>query len=98
VQIALNEEGIEFSTADSNGMIRWEKFLKWRQNDNYLLVYLMPRMYYIIPKSIEASGFDLAALTSTRPPAGALFTTAVAAQCREQEVSGVCPFSLLDAE
>ena len=64
MQIALNEEGIEFSTADSNGMIRWEKFLKWRQNDNYLLVYLMPRMYYIIPKSIEASGFDLAALTS----------------------------------
>ena len=64
VQIALNDEGIEFSTADSNGMIRWKKFLKWRQNDDYLLVYLMPRMYYIIPKSIEASGFDLAALTS----------------------------------
>jgi hypothetical protein len=36
--------------------------LEWRQNDDYVLVYLMPRMYHIIPKSIEESRFDLKSL------------------------------------
>lgn len=62
ITINLKEEGIKFSTADSSSLFRWEKILKWRQNEEYLLVYPMPRLYYIIPKSIRESGFELSKL------------------------------------
>ena len=62
INIKLKEEGIELSTADGCGLVRWETILKWRQNEDYLLVYPMPKMYYIIPKSISESGFELPAL------------------------------------
>jgi len=62
IHIQLKDEGIELSTTDERGLVRWEKILKWRQNKNYVLVYPMPRMYHIIPKSIEGSGFDMRSL------------------------------------
>lgn len=62
INIKLKEEGVELSTPDGGGLVRWEKILKWRQNEDYLLVYPMPRMYHIIPKSISESGFELPAL------------------------------------
>lgn len=62
VTIQLKDEGIRFSTADSGGLIRWERIFKWRQNENYLLIYPMPQLYHIIPKSITDSGFDISSL------------------------------------
>ena len=65
IHIQLKDEGIELATTDGGGLVRWEKILKWRQNKDYVLVYPMPRMYHIIPKSIEESGFDLKSLVAT---------------------------------
>jgi hypothetical protein len=59
ITIDLKEEGVELSTSDGGGLVRWEKMLKWRQSEEYLLIYPMPRMYHIIPKSIADSGFEL---------------------------------------
>ena len=59
INIKLKDDGIEFSTPDGGGLVRWEKILKWRQNEEYVLVYPMPRLYYIIPKSISKSGFEI---------------------------------------
>jgi len=57
------DDGIEFSSTDGGGLVRWEKILKWRQNDEYVLLYLMPRLYHIIPKTIKGLGFDFVSLT-----------------------------------
>jgi hypothetical protein len=62
INIKLKDDGIELSTPDGGGLIRWEKIFKWRQNEEYLLVYPMPRLYHIIPKSIGKSGFDVSGL------------------------------------
>ena len=61
-RIALKEEGVELSTPDADGLVKWDKILKWRQNDDYLLLFPMPRLFYIIPKSISEHGFDFARL------------------------------------
>jgi len=65
IAIKLKEEGLELSTADGAGLVRWDKILKWRQNDEYLLIYPMPRMYHIVPKAVAESGFDLASLITS---------------------------------
>lgn len=62
INIKLKEDGIELSNSDGGGLVRWEKIFKWRQNEEYLLIYPMPRMYHIIPKSISKTGFELPAL------------------------------------
>ena len=62
ITIELKDEGVWFSSEDYSSIIKWEKIFKWRQNDSYLLIYPMPRMFYVIPKVIENSGFDLSPL------------------------------------
>jgi YcxB-like protein len=61
--VQLMDDGVEFSNADGGGLVRWEKILKWRQNDEYVLLYLMPRLYHIIPKTVKNLGFDFTSLT-----------------------------------
>ena len=63
VAIQLQEDGIRLRSHDYEGAVRWENILKWRQNDQYFLIYPAPRLYNIIPKTISEQGFDLAALT-----------------------------------
>lgn len=61
--VDLRDEGIYMSSSNGEGKITWDKILKWRQNDRYVPIYPMPRLYYILPKSIESGGIDLARLT-----------------------------------
>ncbi|NKB50203.1 MAG: hypothetical protein GKS02_12675 [Alphaproteobacteria bacterium] len=65
VKIRLQDDGVWLKNDDFQGVLKWEKMHKWRQNDHYLLVYRMPRLFHIIPKSVTATGFDMPALTST---------------------------------
>ncbi|MBT8062847.1 MAG: YcxB family protein [Gammaproteobacteria bacterium] len=62
ITIALQDEGIKFANTDGAGLIRWSKILKWRQNERFLLVYVMPRLYYIVPKSVGNDDFDISVL------------------------------------
>ena len=62
ITVKLEDGGVRFVNADNVGIIKWENILKWRQNNRYVLIYLMPRLYYIVPKTVEDSGFDLSSL------------------------------------
>ena len=62
ITIQLTEEGVGFTTADGGGVVKWDKVFKWRQNDNYVLIYPMPRLFHIIPKTKIDSGFNLSSL------------------------------------
>jgi hypothetical protein len=44
------------------GTLVWENILKWRQSDRFVLLYLMPRLFHVLPKSVASQGFDVAAL------------------------------------
>jgi YcxB-like protein len=55
----LTDAGINFSVPDGEANLPWSKVLQWRQNDQFVLIYPMPVLYYIVPKSIGREGFDV---------------------------------------
>jgi hypothetical protein len=55
----LTDAGIRFSNSDGEAVLPWSKVLQWRQNDQFILIYGMPILFYIVPKSIEREGFDI---------------------------------------
>ena len=58
----LLDTGLRLASPHGDGTVVWENMLKWRQNDRFVLIYLMPRLFHILPKSVAAQGFDLPAL------------------------------------
>jgi hypothetical protein len=55
----LTDAGIKFSAPDGESNLPWSKILRWRQNDQFILIYPMPILFYILPKSIAQEGFDV---------------------------------------
>ena len=55
----LTETGVRFSNEDGEAILPWSKVFQWRQNAQFILIYGMPVLYYIVPKSIERDGFDI---------------------------------------
>ena len=62
--IVLEDSGVRYTTADANVLLRWNKLCKWRQDTGYVLLYHSPRLFNIVPRSLAAHGFDMAALTA----------------------------------
>jgi YcxB-like protein len=62
--IELLDDGIQFTSANATGKTPWSQIHKWRENEKFVLVYLMPRLFQIVPKSIADQGFDLQAPTN----------------------------------
>lgn len=62
-EIALLDEGIYITSSSGSGKVVWTNIYQWRQNARYVLIYPMPRLYYIVPKSIASQGLDIALLT-----------------------------------
>ena len=60
--IQLHDDGVHLHTGESYSKIKWANIQKWRHNDDYILIFPMPRIYYVIPKSSAAGGFDIALL------------------------------------
>lgn len=57
--VGLNDDGVSIESSNAKGLIPWSNILKWRDNDDYVLIYLMPRLYHIVPKSVSHDGFDV---------------------------------------
>lgn len=58
----LLNEGLRLTSPHSGGTVVWENMLKWRQDERFVLIFLMPRLFNILPKSVAAQGFDVPAL------------------------------------
>ena len=58
----LTDAAIKFSVPDGEANLPWSKILQWRQNDQFILIYPMPILYYVVPKSVVREGFDIALL------------------------------------
>jgi hypothetical protein len=59
----LRDSGLHFVSPETSLVLDWDKIVKWQENDDFVLVYSAPRLFYIIPKRIQAEGFDVAQLT-----------------------------------
>ncbi len=60
--IELSGDGVCIASSNAKGILPWNDILKWRENEEFLLLYLMPRLYHIVPKSISKQGVDIALL------------------------------------
>lgn len=61
IKIELVDGGFTITAENGQGNAKWENLLKWRENSKYILVYLAPKLFYMIPKRIEEAGFDMEA-------------------------------------
>ncbi len=61
-EIDLLDDGVFMRSSSGNGKVAWSSVYKWRQDDKYVLIFPMPRLYYIVPKSLNTSEFDISLL------------------------------------
>ena len=61
-QAELLDNGLRLMSPHGDGIVVWENVLKWRQNDRFVLIYPMPKIFYVVPKSVADTGFELSAL------------------------------------
>jgi len=60
--IALDDDGLRFRGRDFDSLLRWGQLIRWRENDEFILVYQTPRLYHIVPKRLARDGLDIDAL------------------------------------
>ena len=50
VRVELKAEGLAMASRDGQGLLRWETVLKWREDEEFVLIYLAPRLFHILPE------------------------------------------------
>jgi hypothetical protein len=54
--------GLPLGCVVGEGSLPWRMILQWGRNDQFVLAYNMPRMFYLVPKSVVQQGFDIPVL------------------------------------
>jgi len=57
--VELSDDGLRFSAADGESIVPWRMNFQWRQNNQFVLVYKMPTLFHLVPKSLVQPGFDV---------------------------------------
>lgn len=60
--VELQDDALRLWAPHGESRIIWANVLKWRQDERFVLLYLMPRLFHVLPKSVAAQGFDVPAL------------------------------------
>lgn len=60
--VVLTTDGVRFSSIAGDSLVGWDSIHHWRRGDDYVLIYLMPRLFHAVPRRVVEQGFDVAAL------------------------------------
>ncbi|HPY40698.1 MAG TPA: YcxB family protein [Thiolinea sp.] len=60
--VQLLPAGVEIGSSTGVNTLLWQDLKDWKQNQDYLLLYPKPEVFYILPKKISEQGFDGRAL------------------------------------
>lgn len=60
--VRVDGDGIEVSSEDGRWKLPWGKTHKWREDSDFILVYSMPRLFYVIPKVVDGPDFEIGRL------------------------------------
>jgi hypothetical protein len=55
----LSEDGLLINSVEGEMTLLWRMIFQWRQNDQFVLIYKMPVLFYVVPKSLAQQGFDI---------------------------------------
>ena len=58
----LDEYGLRYESLNIDYKLVWNDIFRWRYNDSYVLIYLTPRIYFIVPRALTSQSFDVAQL------------------------------------
>ena len=59
LKLTLEEDGYTIETVNGTHEMKWENLLRWREDENIVLVYFAPKMFHTVPKRIADLGFDI---------------------------------------
>jgi hypothetical protein len=60
--LELADEGLRLGSVGDEAILPWRMIFQWRQNNQFVLIYAMPRLFYLVPKSVAQQGFDISLL------------------------------------
>lgn len=60
--VELTEGGVRFQSENGEALIPWRHIWKWRENEEFVLIYQNQRLYHLLPRSLAQRGFDFARL------------------------------------
>ncbi|WP_165667810.1 YcxB family protein [Metapseudomonas otitidis] len=61
-RVGFAPEGLHFQSAVGEAVVHWANFHGWRENEAFLVLFIAPRVFYVLPKRIAEAGFPLEAL------------------------------------
>lgn len=64
-KVGFAPEGLHFQSAVGQAVVNWSNFHGWRENDEFLVLFIAPRVFYVLPKRIAEAGFPLESLRTT---------------------------------
>lgn len=59
LKLRFTGEGFTVESAGKKAEAKWGELPRWRENKDIILLYLAPRMYYLIPKRVTEAGLDV---------------------------------------
>ena len=59
ITLTLEEDGYTMKSINGTNEMKWENLLKWRENENIVLVYYTPKIFHAVPKRLADLGFDI---------------------------------------
>ena len=57
--LSVQDEGIKFVSKAGEALIEWGHLIKWRHNNDFLLIYQAPHLYHLIPKRLGTITNDI---------------------------------------
>lgn len=58
-ELEIVDDGLKMTAVNGVWIVRWDQTLKWRENDRFILIYPMPRLFYLVPKKgFSGPGLD----------------------------------------
>ena len=64
IDAQLTTEGMFYSTDAGSALLKWADIFSWRESRDYILIYVAPKMYHVLPTRLTDNGFPIDKLKS----------------------------------
>ena len=58
----LTADGLLFKTETGSATLKWLDIYAWRENSEYIIIYIAPKIYHVLPVRIGENGFPVSEL------------------------------------
>lgn len=64
MSVELIADGLSFKTENGSSSLVWADIYSWRENSEYIIIYIAPKIYHTLPTRIRENGFPIDELKS----------------------------------